>query len=91
MLKKKQQQYDQTDPTSYMLQVDFRAIAKITKMYLQPGGSVHHTDYVRKYRLLYTNDSRWWNDYGNNVGVHNVSRLVDTFKYNNVSWETMLL
>ena len=65
------------------LQVDFRAIAKITKLHLQPGGSMFSQHYVKKYRLLYTNDSRWWNDYGNNQGTHNVgARSVMTFVHN---------
>ena len=63
------------------LQVDFRAIAKITKLHLQPGGSMFSQHYVKKYRLLYTNDSRWWNDYGNNQGIHNVSGLVNALRW----------
>ena len=57
-------------------QVDFRAVAKITKLHLQPGGSVIVGYYIRKYRLLYTNDTRWWNDYGNNAETHSVSEFI---------------
>ena len=42
--------------------MDFRAIARLTKLHMKGGGRIIQ-NYIKSFRLIYSNDTRWWSEY----------------------------
>ena len=61
--------------TSLLVQVDFHAIAKVQK-FVMLGGGEKKDCYVKTFRLLYSNDTRWWQVYSHPSGEHKVMKTI---------------
>ena len=57
----------------FLHQFDFRAFVSVTKLHVTGSQKADDACHVTEFRLLYTNDSRWWTEYASDAGVRAVS------------------